>query len=195
MPRWTNTVNEAIARNIAPRLSASRLTRYLRVPGVGRVNIERNGTLTAAGRAWHQRTGTRFVAQTVPPIDYANAQEMYTRDLLRRFIRGRDGRNYLTQDWDPVSMTARLTKHWRRLAAQGTVHLSVEIPVTNIVRATGRTWTDYLLWSKLSDENEEVRVLRPVQDRQAHLRRVLTPPGTGFREEGTTFLNAARSSF
>ena len=29
-----------------------------------------------------------------------------------------------------------------------------------------------------------------MQDRQAHLRRVLTPPGTGFREEGTTFLNA-----
>ena len=62
--------------------------------------------------------------------------------------------------------------------------------MTNIVRATGRTWTDYLLWSKLSDENEEVRILRSVQDRQAHLRRVLTPPGTGFREEGTTFLNA-----
>ena len=93
MPRWTNTVNEAITRNIAPRLSASRLTRYLRVPGVGRVTIERNGALTAAGRAWHQRTGTRFAAQTVPPIDYANAQEMYTRDLLRRFIRGRYGRN------------------------------------------------------------------------------------------------------
>ena len=62
--------------------------------------------------------------------------------------------------------------------------------MTNVVRTTGRTWEDYLLWSKLSDENEEVRVLRAVQDRQAHLRRVLTPPGTGFREEGTTFLNA-----
>ena len=93
------------------------------------MNIEKNGTLTAAGCSWHQRTGTRFAARTVPPTDYANAQERYTRELLRRSVRVNDGQNYLTQDWDPVTMTAKLTKHARRLAAQGTVHLSVEIPV------------------------------------------------------------------
>ena len=53
---WLNVVNRAIQQDIQPFLSASKHVRYLRVPNVGRFDLERNGALTDAGCDWHKRT-------------------------------------------------------------------------------------------------------------------------------------------
>ena len=86
-PPWMNIVNRAIEQNVEPQLSQSRQVQYLRVPNVGRADLERQTQLTAAGREWYRRKGIRFrVPKTVPLIDYANARERTTRDGLQKYI-------------------------------------------------------------------------------------------------------------
>ena len=90
---WLNIVNRAVGQNVQPVVSQNRSIRYLKVPNVGRVDLERHGALTDAGREWHRRTQTRVrAAQTVPRVDYERAREYTTRDGLQKFIRGADGK-------------------------------------------------------------------------------------------------------
>ena len=73
---WLNVVNRAIEQDIQPIVSASKHVRYLRVPNVGRVDLERNGALTDAGRDWHKWTNKRWrAATTIPRVNYEDARE------------------------------------------------------------------------------------------------------------------------
>ena len=67
---WLNIVNRAVQLNVRPVISNTRHIRYIRT-NLGRVDLERHGALTEAGKEWHRRTRTPFrAAQTIPKVDY-----------------------------------------------------------------------------------------------------------------------------
>ena len=89
---------------------------------------------------------------------------MLTTIRLQKYITDAQGKRRLTQQWDPVSLTIRQTRHGRAYAAQAVAALSVEIPVIMWVTETGRTFEQYLAWDHFTDTQEELRVLRSVND-------------------------------
>ena len=94
---WLNIVNRAVQLNIRPVISTTKHIRYVRT-NLGRVDLERHGALTDAGREWHRRTWTAFrAAQTIPKADYENANVKYLNDYA---IRG-------TAGWDPGGLGQR----------------------------------------------------------------------------------------
>ncbi len=128
---WLNIANRAVEQNVTPVISQNRFVRYLRVPNIGRVDLERHGALTRAGKEYHRRIAKPFrAAQTRAKVDYENAKEHTTRDGLQKFIRGADGKPRYTQIWDPVKPEQKLTKHGRKYAAEATASIHLEIPIT-----------------------------------------------------------------
>ena len=127
---WLRIVNRAVQLNIRPIVSDSTHIRYVRT-NLGRVDLERHGVLTEAGKEWHRRTRTPFrAASTIPKVNYADAREYTTRDGLSKFIKGADGKPRYTQVWEPVKLELRSTAHGRKYMAEGMASVHVEIPIT-----------------------------------------------------------------
>ena len=95
---WLKVLNAAREQGIQPILSANKHVRFLKVPGVGRADIERNTQQTSAGKEWVRTSGTKFSPKTVPQIDYENAREKIARDGLTRYIPDARGRPRVTEN-------------------------------------------------------------------------------------------------
>ena len=83
---WLEVLNAARKQGIQPTLSANKHVRFLKVPGVGRADVERNTQQTSAGKEWARISGTKFTPKTTPQIDYENAREKIARDGFTRSI-------------------------------------------------------------------------------------------------------------
>ena len=133
---WLNIVNRAVQLNVRPVISNTRHIRYIRT-NLGRVDLERHGALTDAGREWQRRTRRPFrAAQTIQKVDYESSREYNTRDGLSKFIRGADGKPRYTQVWDPIQLDLRSTAHGRTYLTEGMASVHVEITITYWVTET-----------------------------------------------------------
>ena len=70
---WLKVFNAAREQGIQPIPSANKHVRFLKVPGVGRADIERDTQQTSAGKEWVRISGTKFFPKAVPQIDFENA--------------------------------------------------------------------------------------------------------------------------
>ena len=77
---WLKIPNATREQGTQPVLSANKHVRFLKVPGVGRADIERNTQQTSAGKEWARICGTKFTPKTTPQIAFGNAREKIARD-------------------------------------------------------------------------------------------------------------------
>ena len=181
---WLTVLNAAKEQGVKPTLSANKHVRFLKVPGVGRADIERNTQQASAGKESARISGTKFAAKTVPQIDYENVREKIARDGMTRYVLDARGRPRVTEKFDPVTLQAKVTKIGQKYRAGATSRLSVKIPVIVWIVETGRTFEEYLPWNRLSDQPDEVTALRNTPNVQEHLANIIKPPRDGVSGRG-----------
>lgn len=188
LPRQTRQVlNAAFVERSQPQLQGNVL--YVR-SSRGRVNIEAGGKgLSAAGKAYHasarnaQGDRLKWRPRTVArEPDIERAVERTTKDGLRKFIQGPDGKRRLTMDWDAIGLKMVPTKLGRRFYRESKMTVSVIAPlVAEVKQQDGgtRTYEPEMAWDRVTDSREEVQLLRRLDEagRQAELRRRLIQEG------------------
>ena len=178
--RQRTVLNQAIAAGTRPTLNRGKTSAQL-VTAAGSAVTETRGVLTKTGQEYYRRRNEKWKPRTLPDVNYDQTEKV-SRDGLRRWIIGRDGKKVITQFWDSFNGRIQITKKGRAYyGTQDSEPVSVIVPVIGHVKsATGiRTFETEFDWAQATDSQAEIRLLKSQDDaaRQQSLRQQLEEQG------------------
>ena len=134
--RQRTVLNQAIAAGTRPTLNRGKTSAQL-VTAAGSAVTETRGVLTKTGQEYYRRRNEKWKPRTLPDVNYDQTEKV-SRDGLRRWIIGRDGKKVITQFWDSFNGRIQITKKGRAYYAAESEPVSVIVPVIGHVKcATG----------------------------------------------------------